>query len=142
MKTPHLLRVTAPPAEFAPLVQALAQAGARVGWLELTPTPPAPLPSSLEQAASCGVLRAVGLGPGQSVVVKPRRGKAVLRDLLREHFRGCQLVLVSGDAPDLGVIAPLLRRMDEQWHVVMDDQSLALELSELVARLRRPRAWE
>jgi len=135
MKQPHLLRVERPVGEFAPLIAAVQEVGARVGWLELAA--PEMLPESLEQAASCGVLRAVAVGDGRSVTVKPLRGQAVVRDLLREHFRGCMLVLVRG-----AVSVPLLEPCDDDWIVTVPGRSPTRRTTEeLLAALRKPRAW-
>jgi hypothetical protein len=68
----------------------------RVGWLDLGEAPAAPLPSALEAAAALGARRAVAAGGGRSTAVKPLAGAPVLRDLLREHFLGCALVLARG----------------------------------------------
>ncbi len=135
MKHPHLLRVEHPVDELAPLIAAVREAGGRVGWLELTA--PEVLPESLEAAASRGVLRAVAVGGGRSVAVKPLRGEAVLRDLVREHFRGCDLVLVSG-----AVDAPLLEPGDGDWLVTVPGQGPTRRTTpELLAALRKPRPW-
>ena len=64
MKSPHLLRVTAPPDRFAALIAAARALDLRVGWLDLGPGP-APLPSALEMAADLGALRAVAVGRGE-----------------------------------------------------------------------------
>jgi hypothetical protein len=94
LTAPHVLRVEEDPQRFAPLLAAIAAAGLRAGWLELRQ--PEAAAASLEAAAALGALRAVAAGGGRSVAVKPLRGEPVLRDLLREHFRGCALVLVRG----------------------------------------------
>ncbi|MDY7095037.1 MAG: hypothetical protein SX243_18845 [Acidobacteriota bacterium] len=143
MKRVHQLRVEVDPEHFQPLFDTAAAAGLRMGWLELPSTldDPTPLPPALEQAAGSGALRAVSAEPGRTVTVKPRRGPAVLEDLLREHFRGCVLVLIRGEAP-----VPSLR-LDENrgaghWVVSsLDGTALALTTEELVARLRKPRPW-
>ncbi len=96
MRAPALVAVEEGPAAFASLFAAAAAAGERVGWLELA-SPPAH-PGPLEEAAAQGALRAVAAGAGRTVSVKPTRGAPVLRDLLREHFLGCSLVLVRGHA--------------------------------------------
>lgn len=140
MKKPHLLRVTAGPPVFAPLVAAARAAGSRVGWLERTPptpVPPTSAPSSLEEAAASGVLRAVGVWEGRSVAVKPLAGPPVLGDLLREHFLGCALVLVRGE-----VEAPLLTPDGDAWRLEPPGEPpRRLTTPELLARLRRPRPW-
>lgn len=93
MKAPALIAVDAGPADFAALFAAARAAGLRLGWLELAPAPP---PQPLEAAAALGALRAVAVGGGRAVTVKPLAGEPVLRDLLREHFLGCAAVLVRG----------------------------------------------
>lgn len=133
MTAPHLLRVEEGPDRFAPLAEAVQALGLRLGWLELAP-PPA-VTGNLETAAAFGALRAVGVGGGRSVVVKPLKGEPVLADLLREHFRGCALVLVQGEAP-----APLLAVDGERWTVtVQGEAARAFAISGLAEALRSPR---
>jgi hypothetical protein len=133
----HLLRVEDGAGAFAELIAAIRRAGGRVGWLELTP--PSPSPPALEAAAEAGVLRAVAAGGGRSVAVKPIRGEPVLRDLLREHFRGCVLVLVTGAA---AVELPRLTPRGGGWLVEpAGGRPRELGTDELVAALRRPRPW-
>ena len=134
MKAPHLLRVEDAPESFSELVEAARADGLRVGWLELAEV--APLPEVLAAAAGLGLLRAVSAGGGRTVAVKPLRGEPVLKDLLREHFLGCALVLVRG-----AVDAPLLRRNGEGW--VIDAPETAgqpLTTAQLAAKLRSPLA--
>jgi len=103
-------------------------------------TPPAPVPERLESAAALGALRAVGVGGGRSVAVKPLRGAPVLRDLLREHFRGCAAVLVAGDGAPAEI--PFLVADGDAWTVRTSGAAgLRLGAAELVRRLRRPRPW-
>lgn len=136
MSSPHLLRVEAGPERFAPLVEAARALGLRVGWLELAP-PPA-VPGDLETAAGLGTLRAVAAGGGRAVVVKPLKGEPVLGDLLREHFRGCALVLVRGEAA-----APLLQpagETAESWTVTVPGEAArAFAAAGLAEALRSPR---
>jgi hypothetical protein len=136
LKSPHLLQVTDPPETFAPLIEAARALGLRVGWLELGGTAH-PVPPALEAAAGLGVLRAVETSDGRSVAVKPMRGAPVLKDLLREHFRGCALVLVHGE-----VEAPLLEPGEESWSVrVPGEASRRLATTDLAEALRKPRPW-
>jgi hypothetical protein len=100
VKAPHLCWVHEPPATFEPLVQGARERGLRVGWLQLGPF--ATLPE-LEPAALAGVARAVAVGGGASVALKRIAGRPVLRDVLREHFLGFALVLLSGDPAAPGV---------------------------------------
>ncbi len=132
----HLLRVTRPVVEFERLIAAARHEGHRVGWMELLPAAPAPLPESLAEAAGAGVLRAVAVGGGRAVAVKPMRGAPVLRDLLREHFRGCSLVLVAGD-----VDAPLLEPDGDGWRLSAGGAPSRRTTERLVAALRKPRPW-
>jgi hypothetical protein len=135
MKTIHLLRVDRSAAHFAELVAAVQSGGLRVGWLDLENF--APAPASLESAAALGVLRAVAMTPQRVITVKPLRGTPVMKDLLREHFRGCQLVLVLG-----AVDAPILEPDHENWSVKAPGGSrFEWTTAELVARLRKPRPF-
>jgi hypothetical protein len=143
MKSPHLLEVAEGPERFAPLFAAAREIGLRIGWLDLAPPV---LPSAdLETAAAAGALRAVVAGGGRSVAVKPLRGEPVLKDLLREHFRGAVLVLVRGVGIDgIGGIgaAPRLEIEGESWKVVPPGEvARTYSVSDLVAALRRPRPW-
>ena len=135
MKGPHLLRVEEGPERFRPLIEAARAAGLRVGWLDLESAPA--VPPSLDEAAGLGVLRAVAVSEGRSVAVKPLRGRPVLRDLLREHFQGCALVLVRGQ-----IEAPCLREMGELWEVkVGEDAARRYSTVDLAAALRKPHPW-
>lgn len=131
----HLLRVQAPAAGFAAVFAAARALELRVGWLELaTPTE---LPASLEEAAACGAQRAVAVGGERSVALKPMRGAPVLKDLLREHFRGCALVLVRGELD-----VPLLEESGEGWRVSRDDEARLFTTERLTRALRRPHAFD
>jgi len=141
MKRLHQLRVEAAPEAFGPLVRALGALGLRAGWLDLGAADPTPLPPALAAAAGLGVLRAVAVGPGGSVAVKPRAGAPVLDDLLREHFLGCRVVLVRA-APE-ALEAPRLTPLGEGRYRVEAAGRAAEELgaAELAVRLRKPRPW-
>jgi hypothetical protein len=156
LKSPHLLGVAEGPERFAPLLAALRAAGLRVGWLELRPAwqpaqelarqeaqPPASpgCPASLETAAALGVQRAVAAGGGHSLALKPLRGEPVLRDLVREHFLGCTLVLVHGAPP---ASLPALSPAGDGWRVSSaagDTAPQQLDTPGLLAALRRPHPW-
>jgi hypothetical protein len=136
VKTPHLLRVDQGPDRFALLIDAARTLGLRIGWLDLGAAP-AP-PADLESAASLGVLRAVAVGEGRAVAVKPLRGAPVLRDLLREHFQGCALVLVRGP-----VDAPPLAPDGEGWRVEPSGvAALRYSSEQLATALRKPHPWQ
>lgn len=135
MKVPHLLRVSEPPERFASLVEACRAENLRVGWLELEGAVE-PVPEVLGAAAGLGALRAVSVGAGRTVSVKPLRGEPVLRDLLREHFRGCALVLVRGE-----VDAPGLRPEGAAWMLdVHGFAGQAFSTAELLSAFRSPKA--
>jgi hypothetical protein len=137
----HLLRVTRGAEAFESLIDAARDAGERVGWLELAP--PSRWPEELEAAAGRGVLRAVAVGGGRSVAVKPMRGEPMLRDLLREHFRGCALVLLRGEPRDAASLAaPRLEPHGESWAVRCEGgPERLLTTDQLLAALRRPHPW-
>jgi hypothetical protein len=136
LTSPHLLRVDAGPERFAALIDAARALDLRVGWLELAPPPTAP--GDLETAAGLGTLRAVAAGGGRAMAVKPLKGEPVLKDLLREHFRGCALVLIRGEAA-----APLLQspgETDERWTVTLPGEAArAFATAGLAEALRSPR---
>lgn len=149
LRRAHLLRVDEGPERFAALVAALSAAGMRAGWLDLAgdrgEAPPAP--ADLETAAVAGVLRAVAVGHGpqggRSIAVKPIKGEPVLADLLREHFRGCALVLVRGLPVGGEPAAAHLARDGGAWRVSPPGEAArACSTAELVAALRRPRPWQ
>ena len=134
MKRQHLLRVDRRPPAFAEIFRRLGEEGMRCGWLDWggpSPTPPPPL----EEAVALGALRAVAVGGGRTLALKALKGEPVLVDLQREHFRGCALVLVHGEAR-----APLLEPVADGWQIVGDDGAKTFSLEELVARLRSPLA--
>jgi len=57
--------------------------------------------------------------------------------VLREHFRGCQLVLVAGE-----VDAPLLEPRDEAWELrTAGGTGVRWTTQRLVAALAKPRPW-
>lgn len=133
MKSPALVAVEAGPDAFAPLFEAARRRGERVGWLELAPPPP--LAGALADAAAAGVLRAVAVGGGRAVTLKPVRGEPVLRDLLREHFLGCAIVLVRGRGghPRLAPAGALFR------FEAGPGRARELDADAAVAELLRPR---
>lgn len=134
MKRPHLLKVSRSAGSFGGLVAAAEIEGLRIGWLELEA---AAVPEPLAAAAALGVLRAVAVGEGRTVAVKPLRGEPVLDDLLREHFLGCRLVLVAGELE-----LPGLEPDGESWVVTRSDGSAQrLTTADLVACLRKPRPF-
>lgn len=151
MKRIHVLRTGAGADEVEGLVAAARAEGLRVGWLDLTLEIPPPALDPLDRMAEAGAARAVALDPGRAVSVKHSVGPPVLRDVLREHFVGCALVLVRDAAAGTGDVAetgldlgelPVLRAAGEGWRVVAPDgEVVALGSAELAGRLRRPEPW-
>ena len=114
------------------LAGAVRATGLAVGWLSFEA--PA-VPEALRDCAAAGALRSVQVGANGSLSWKPRSGKPVLGDLLREHCAGCRVVFVEGRTTETSlrfVSAGL-------WSLRSGDRSLELDGEELVARLRRPR---
>jgi hypothetical protein len=138
MRRIHLLRVEGEPEVYAPLLAAAAAAGLRVGWLELATA--APPPESLRSVLAAGGDRAVAVGEGWTLAVRPRKGAARLRELLRQQFLGCTLVLVRGE---LETPAPLVAASDDGWWrvVIPGGTARRFGLDELVAALRQPRPF-
>lgn len=136
MKRPVLLAVDEGVTTYAALLGALAEVGERAGWLELDRTAPPP-PAGLEEAAAAGALRAVAAGGNRVTTVKPIRGAPVIDDLLREHFRGCRLVLVRGGE---GLVR--LRSDGDGWRLAAPAGRVVRQsTSGLLASLRRPSFW-
>lgn len=135
MTEPWLLRVTAPAADFAPLVAAARGLDLRVGWLELTPPEP---PTLLAAALAAGCAKAVEIGPGGSLAAKTRPGPPVLRDVLREHYRGTSLVLIRGEGAL--VLPPALASLEPTAEgfvlVTPDGQRETVAAEPLARRLR------
>lgn len=132
MKSPILLSVTGEVADFEPLLLSARARGVRLGWLEFEHE--AAPPASLAAAGGAGAFRAVGVGGAATVAVKPMRGPAVLRDLLREHFLGADVVLVKGRE-----LFPRLRRAGGLWILAESaERERPLDLEQLFARLRKP----
>ncbi len=133
MKTPVLLAVDGPAERFASLLLAAKTAGVRVGWLAMNapvdPPPPLQAPPLLE------AFRAVAVGDGRSIAMKPMKGKPVLRDLLREHFLGADVVLVAG----LELFPRLSAREEGLWKLEESATASRVYTSEeLLVRLRKP----
>ena len=134
MKRIHLLRVEGGASRYETLIAAIRADEGRVGWLDLGLADA--VPPSLVAPASLDVLRAVGVGEQVAIAVKPMRGEPVVRDLLREHFRGCRLVLVVGE-----VEAPLLAADGDGWNVSTAEGARAYSTDQLVRALRKPRPF-
>jgi hypothetical protein len=104
----------------------------RIGWLDLT-TEPEP-PSGLAAAAAGGALRAVSVVGRQVVSVKSMGGEPVLRDVVREHFTGCRLLLVRGE-----LNAPTLLPKSGAWILRrLDGTEKIFSTAEFLAALRSP----
>jgi hypothetical protein len=144
VKRIHLLRFDGEPEELAPLLAAAGREGLRIGWLELAPDAvPAPVPDGLDAATSAGAFRAASAGAGRTVAVKRRSGPPVVRDLLREHFAGCALVVVRAAAGAAGLDDVARLEAAEAGYRLQPPEAAALDLTAdaLAARLRRPRPF-
>lgn len=149
MKRVHMLRYDGEPSALAGLFAAVRAEGLRAGWLELGA---GAMGSSAQgpdvgSAVEAGAFRAAAVAAGRVVSVKAIAGPPVLRDLLREHFLGCALVVVrpgraaSGFEADLGEV-PVLEAVEGRLRVTAPGQAaLDLAPADLAARLRRPRPW-
>ncbi|MEJ2084395.1 MAG: hypothetical protein P8Y44_01785 [Acidobacteriota bacterium] len=134
MKRVHQLRVEDGPERFEGLVSAAASVGIRIGWLEFASST---VSESLASASAAGVFRAVQIDDGVTVAVKNRKGPVVMRDLMREHFQGCSLILVSG-----GEAPAVLRSVDDRWLVSnVSGVETTYTTDELVAALRKVRPF-
>jgi len=134
VKAPALVAVEAGPEAFATLFAAARAAGVRLGWLDLVASAPQ-APPELEAAAALGARRAVAVGGGRALAVKPLAGAAVLRDLLREHFLGCAVVLARGLEG-----WPRLEPEGEAFRLRYSaDRERRLDATALLAELARPR---
>ena len=136
MRRIHLLRVAEEAEVYRPLLVAAGEAGLRVGWLELQAPPPPP--PTLSGALAAGSERAVAVGESWTLAARARKGPARLRELLRQQFLGCTLVLVRGEAD-----APLLVAADDgMWHVTIPGGSeRRYGTDQLAAALREPRPF-
>jgi len=134
MKLPHLYSVVAGPEAFAELWRSAAEAGLRLGWLDLDG--PSEVPPQLAAAVGLGAAKAVSADGRQTVAVKRLAGEPVLRDLVREHFLGCAALLVRGRAG-----FPRLEARPGAVGVVSMEEAppLWLEPAAFLLRLRRPR---
>ena len=132
MKTPVLFSVSGNASDYAPLFAAARERGTKVGWLELdsvamnSRTPAGPPFTS--------AFRTVEVSERWTVSTKPRKGPAVLRDLLREHFLGAAVVLVLG----LDLFPKLVRR-DDEWELEeAAGKKRRLSTEALLDRARKP----
>ncbi len=139
----RLLRVSDPAERFYALIEAAAELGVRVGWLEVGTAVSTPL----DEVASHGATRAVALDARGSVAVKRINGVPVLRDVLREHFLGSSAVLarIVDDVPtsiaEQLAEAAALHCRDEGFVLSRGSERQALSRDELIRALGRPSHW-
>ena len=134
LKRVHLLQIDDAPSRFEPLVRAVTEAGMRVGWLDFRV---AETSDALAAASATGVFRAVAVGDTETVSAKSRIGPAVTKDLIREYFQGCSVVLISGRET-----AASLHRRDDEWAVSSPGGKEKVFTTEgLVAALSRVRPF-
>jgi hypothetical protein len=151
VKRIHLVRWSGPPDRLGPLIAAARAVGLRVGWLETGAADP--VPPGAEAASGAGVFRSVAISAGRSVSVKRLGGPPVLRDVLREHFLGCSLVVVGvvgvvglvGDDGPFGAeleSEPALEAVEGGYRVMLaGGAGRDFTPERLAERLRRPRPW-
>jgi len=132
VKTPVLFSVSGDASDYEPLFAAARERGARIGWLELDGAAARrPMPEGLPFT---GAFRTVEVSESWTVSTKPRKGPAVLRDLLREHFLGADVVLVRGID-----LYPKLARRDDAWDLEeAAGRKLRLSTEALLDRARKP----
>jgi len=134
VKRVHRLSVEGGAEHFESLVKSARDAGIRIGWLEFGS---ATVPEPLASASAAGVFRTVQVDEAVTISVKNRKGPPVIRDLLREHFQGCSLILVSG-----GEAPAALRRDNDRWIVsALDGTESTFTTDELVTALRKARPF-
>ena len=139
MKRIHLLRVDPNSAieDFRSLIDAVRADDGRVGWLRWQPDERV----DDEGPSTTGLLRHVEVDAAGSVARKPRTGPAVLRDVVREHFRGCRVVLVAGEASGELAALPWLTASDDGYRIDSNESARELGVEDLMSRLRRPRVF-
>ena len=130
VKAPLLLTVEEPLSSFLPLAAAAEEAGSRIGWLEFDELPDSS--AKLMAAAAGGFATAVAVGERITWSARPRRGAAVLRDVLRRELPGCDLVLVLGQT-----VGPLVAPAAEGWSVSSSTRTVELDAKALLGRARR-----
>lgn len=131
MKVVPLLAVAGPEVVWADLFVAAREAGLRFGWLEVGSA------VAVDPALAAGAARVVRLGEEATVAASARRGPAVLADVVRSHFLGCDAVLVAGGAETL----PRLEHAEDgNWRLAVPGEPVrVLPTSGLLAALRRPK---
>lgn len=136
MKRIHVLRVDpgSNVEDFRSLIGAVRDDGGRVGWLVWRPEER----TDGQGPSTTGLLRQVDVDAAGSVARKARTGPAVLRDVFREHFRGCRVVLVAAEG--VGELAEdtRLSAVDGLYRVESGGSGREMSAEELAARLRRP----
>lgn len=129
---PRTVRVSAVAGSFSTLFDAARAASVRIGWLDLVATPEAP--GDLEIAAGSGALRAVSVSGRRILSIKTLLGEPVLRDVVRENFTGCRLLLIRGE-----VEAPELVPRSDGWLIRgLDGVETPYTSEEFLAALRSP----
>ncbi len=137
MPRTRVLCVHDAPARFDALFEAARALGSRIGWLRLDQ--PSEVPEALHSPLAHGAARAASVGAGASVAAKRLAGPAILRDVLREHFPGCALVLVR--APRVPAGGVVLEAAGNRLALVSLARRQECSASELLAAVARPSFW-
>lgn len=128
MKRIHCLRYGGESEVLGDLIAAADSRGLRVGYLDLDSMEPAKLYEACEPLGA----KTVWVGESANLIFKRRRGPGVIKDLLREYFRGFDLVLVKGE-----VEFPILSAVDGEWRLTFSEKQKRLTTSRLLDRLAR-----
>jgi len=96
VKMPRIILVEGTLNQHAEMVEREAKAGNRVGWLDMAADETND--NNCAGAKRVDIFRAVEVGSRTTLAYKPRHGPAVLKDLIREYFLGCSVVLVRAAA--------------------------------------------
>ncbi len=128
MKRIHCLRYGGESGALGELIAAADSRSLRVGFLDLE----AEEPVNLYEAREPSWAKTVWVGKRANLVLKRRRGPWVLKDVLREYFRGFDLVLVKGE-----VEFPELSAVDGEWCLTFLEKEKRLSTSRLLDRLAR-----
>lgn len=131
MRGIHRLRVVDSIEVFIPLIAAAEEAGLRVGWLVLGESE---VPPGFAEATEGGVAQAVIAGERLTMTASTRKGPAVVTDLLRQYFLGCDVVLIAGE-----IEADRLQRSGDGWRVTTPSGGeRRTSTQEIVSSWKRP----
>ena len=128
MKRIHCLNYGGDEGKLGELITTATSRGLRLGFLDLETQEQV----ALYQEQVTPWAKIVQVGERANLTLKRRRGPWILKDLLREHFRGFDLVLVKGAAefPELSVV-------NKEWLLSFPGKKMRLSTDRLLDRLSR-----